>query len=184
MKSIASLRYVTALFELARDKGIIEDAGRVIAAFSRLVKESPDLEALLLNPMIPARKKKEVIIRLTQEDPVPLVEDFFCLLVDKGREQVFLFMEQEFSRLLNEANNVLPTTVQTPVPLDDAFKQALIARFEEKTGKTVELIEEIKPELIAGVRILVGSRMLDGSLKARLQGMKRHLLETSRNGAD
>ena len=180
MTTIAGLRYVTPLFELARDKGILEDVERVVKAFSSLLKESPDLKEVLLNPMISAEKKKEVIIRLTQDDPVPLVEDFFCLLVDKGREPVFLDMDSVFTKLLQEASNIIPATVQSPVALDESLKNELTGRFEQMTGKTVELTEEIKPDLIAGIRVLLGSKMLDASLKTRLQGMRRHLVEASR----
>ena len=184
MTSIAGLRYVTPLFELAQEKGILEDVERVIKAFSKLLKESPDLKGTLLNPRISKEKKKEIIIRLTQDDPVPLAEDFFCLLVDKGREEVFLFMEMVFTKLSQEANNIIPATLQSPKALDEEFTRALTARFEEMTGKTVELTEEVKPDLIAGVRVILGSRMLDGSLKTRLDGMRRHLVEASRKRAE
>jgi F-type H+-transporting ATPase subunit delta len=180
MTSIAGLRYVAPLFELAREKGILEDVERVLKAFSKLINESPDLEELLLNPRISAEKKKEIIIRLTQDDPVPLVEDFFCLLVDKGREPVFLSMDMVFTKLLQEASNIIPATVQSPVALDEDLKNELTGRFEQVTGKTVELTVELKPELIAGIKVFLGSKMLDASLKTRLQGMRRHLVQASR----
>jgi F-type H+-transporting ATPase subunit delta len=70
------------------------------------------------------------------------------------------------------------------VPIEEEYKQALTQRFEEVTGKTVEFEEKVNPELIAGARIMLGSRMLDGSLKARLEGIKRHLIQSSRTAKD
>lgn len=178
MTSIAGLRYVTPLFELAREKQCIEEVEGGIKAISQFLVESPDFKSALLNPQIPAKKKKDIILKVT-EDFNSMLRNFFCLLIDKGREQVFLFLEQEFGRLLRESRNLVSACVESPVPLEGEFKQALSQRLAEMTGKSVELTEEVKPELIAGVRILMGSKMLDGSLKARLEGMRRHLKQAS-----
>ncbi len=177
MTSIAGLRYVKPLFDLARDKEILDQAEDGIKGFSRLMKESPDLESVLLNPRVSAGQKKVIIRELTGEGYHPVIRDFFCLLVDKGREKVLPFLEREFMKLLRESRNIINVTVQSPVSLSDEYKRDLAARFGEFTGKTVELSEVAKPELIAGVRILVGSSMIDGSLKARLDGVRRHLKE-------
>lgn len=179
MTSIAGLRYITPLFELAREKDVVDDVMGSIKAFNELFNESPELKSVLLNPRIPKQKKKDILLKITEEGFLPLLRDFFCLLVDKGRENVFPFLDQEFTRLFRESRNIVTATVETPVPLGDEYKQNLASRFAEQTGKTVELIEETKPELIAGLRITVGSRMLDGTLKARLDGMRRHLKESS-----
>lgn len=180
MTSITGLRYVTPLFELAREKGVLEDVDRSLKSFSRLLEETPELREILLNPMVPAEKKKALILRFTQHDPVPLADNFYRLLVDKQREEIFLHMEQTFTRLLDRARGVAPAVVQTPVPLDETFKAALAEQLGKRTGTTVRLTEEIRPELIGGARIIVGSRMLDGTLRARLEGMRRHLLEAAR----
>jgi F-type H+-transporting ATPase subunit delta len=179
MTSIAGLRYITPLFELAREKDVVDDVMGGIKAFNALFDESVELRSVLLNPRIQKQKKKEIVLKITEEGFLPLLRDFFCLLVDKGRESVFPFLDQEFTRLFRESRNIVSATVESPVPLGDEYKESLASRFAEQTGKTVELIEERRPELIAGVRITVGSRMLDGSLKARLEGMRRHLRESS-----
>jgi F-type H+-transporting ATPase subunit delta len=178
MTSIAGLRYVKPLFELAREESILDEVCDDLQAFAQLLKESRDLEAILLNPQISARQKKQIILKLTEEGTTPLVRDFFCLLVDKGRERFFPYLAKEFEKLLQESKNQVSATVQSPVPLREELKQKLSERFEALTGKTVELVEELKPDLIAGVRILMGSRMLDGSLKARLEGIRRHLKQS------
>ena len=179
MTSIAGLRYITPLFELAKEKDVVDGVMNGIEAFTVLFKESPELKSALLNPRIQKKKKKEILLKITEEGFLPLLRDFFCLLVDKGRESVFPFLEQEFVRLFRESRNIVTATVQTPKPLGDEYKETLASRFAEQTGKTVELIEELEPDLIAGVRITVGSRMLDGSLKVRLEDMRRYLKQSS-----
>ncbi|MFH1999695.1 MAG: ATP synthase F1 subunit delta [Planctomycetota bacterium] len=179
MTSITGLRYVKPLFELAQEGNALDEVGNGIKEFSRLLKEAPELESALLNPQIPAQKKIKIILALTERDFPPLLRNFFCLLVDKGRTQVFLHLEREFNKLLMESRNIISATVQTPVPLDEDYRNDLTRRFEALTGKSVELNEEVKPELIAGVRIMLGSNMIDGSLKARLNNLKRHLRQSS-----
>lgn len=176
MTSIAGLRYVTPLFNLAQEKEVLDDVDKGLREFTKLLKENPELESVFLNPRISIQKKKDIVLKLTEgEIFIPVIRDFLCLLVDKGRERVFLFMAQEFSKLLKDSRNIVSATIQTPVALDDDYKRDLAKRFAEVTGKTVELTEELKPDLIAGVRIMLGSKMLDGSLKARLNGIRRHL---------
>lgn len=178
MVSIAGLRYITPLFELALERDVLDEVGSGLKAFSLLLEENPELKAALLNPRIPVLKKKQIVLKLTEEHFLPLLRDFFCLLMDKRREQVLLHADREYSRLLRESRNIVTATVESPVPLAEEYKQEMTKRFEAMTGKTVELNEEQVPDLIAGVRILLGSRMLDGSLKARLSGMRRHLKQT------
>lgn len=175
MASIVGLKYITPLFELAREKGIVEEIEGNIKDFALLLRESKELDAVFMNPRIPASSKKGIVLKIAGDRFNALFRDFLCLLVDRGREQVFEFLESEFLKLLRESRNILSATVQSPVALADDFKRELAARFAERTGKTVELAEEVKPELIAGIRVLVGSSMLDGSLKARLEGIKFHL---------
>jgi len=176
MTSIAGLRYVAPLFELAKEKEVLDKVEKGLQEFTRLLNENPELEGAFLNPRIPIQKKKQIILKLTEGDEfLPLLKDFLCLLVDKSRERVFLHMGREFSKLLMNSRNIISATVQTPVTLDEDYKRDLAKRFAEITGKTVELTEELKPDLIAGVRIMLGSKMMDGSLKARLNGVKRHL---------
>lgn len=183
MTSIAGLRYVKPLFELAQEGNALDEVENGITAFCKLMKEAPELESALLNPQIPAQKKKQIILKATEKDFPPLLQNFFCLLVDKSRTQVFLHLEREFKNLLMESRNIISATVQSPVALEDDYRKDLTKRFESLTGKTVELNEEVKPDLIAGVRIMLGSKMLDGSLKARLDGLKRHLKQSSAHKA-
>ena len=90
MASIAGLRYIKPLFELAKEKSLTDEVHEGIKAFGRVLEDqvnegSGELEAILLNPRIPAAQKKAILMKMTEGDFPQLLKEFFCLLVDKGR---------------------------------------------------------------------------------------------------
>lgn len=168
------LRYLSALFQISREREIVGDVKDVLTAFSAALEQSLETREFLLNPMVRADQKKAVLLTLL-EGASPLVRDFVCLLVDKGREGVLLYAGEEFDNLYREANNMLVAKVQAAGDLDDSFRDDLSKQLASATGKKVQLVEEKIKELLGGVRVVFGSRMIDASLKGRLERMRRAL---------
>jgi F0F1-type ATP synthase delta subunit len=85
---------------------------------------------------------------------------------------------EEFGRLDRDARGVVVARVQTVARMSDEMRGSVRARLEEATGKSVELVEEQMPDLIGGVRVLIGSKMYDGSVRRRLDDLTAHLFAT------
>ena len=168
------LRYLSALFDLCREQGIVEDVRDNLATLSGLMEEDPKFREVLLDPRI-GRERKKNLIRRIFAGSVSIVGDFVCLLIDKGREEVLEYAGEEFARILRESRNILVAKVQSAVGLDEAFREELKIRLEGLMGKSIELVEERNEELLGGVRVILGSRMIDASLRARLENMRRAL---------
>jgi len=168
------LRYLNALFEICRELEAVEEVLGVLVSLSGAIEESGDLRDFLFNPRMGRKEKKRVLINLLDGAP-PLARDFAGLLVDKGREEVLSYAGEEFGNLLRASRNVLVAQVQVAHALDGGVREDLRKHLGAATGKNVELIEEIKKELLGGVRVIFGSRMIDASLKNRLEKMRRHL---------
>jgi len=168
------LKYLSALFDLCEQKGIVEEIKESLVSLSRLAEESQELREFIHNPRAGKKEKKRVLLEIL-EGGHPLFLNFVCLLVDRGREGVLLFAGDEFSNLLRQSENVLMAHVETVHDFDDAFRADLKARLGSLTGKTIELVEKKNEELLGGIRVIFGSKMIDASVKSRLESMRRIL---------
>ncbi len=168
------LRYLSALFDICRERNTVDEVGDVLASLSGAMKESQELHDFLLNPRINRSEKKRVLLNLLEGAP-SLAKDFACLLIDKGREGILVYAGAEFGNLLRDSNNIMIAKVQVARAFDEPFKEGLRGRLANLTGKNIELVEEIKEDLLGGVRVIFGSKMIDASLRNRLDKMRRTL---------
>lgn len=168
------LRYLSALFDICRERNVVDEVGEVYASLSDAMSESRELHDFLLNPQINRNEKKRVLLSLLEGAP-SLAKDFACLLIDKGREGILVFAGEEFGNLLRASNNIMVAKVQTARAFDETLQQDLKERLANVTGKNIELVEEIKEDLLGGVRVIFGSKMIDASLRNRLEKMRRTL---------
>lgn len=168
-------RYAEALFGLARRKGVLE---QVAADVRRIASElaSPRVRQMLMNPHVD-RHQRLAKLQPAIASAQPMVKSFVALLFGRGREAVLLELGQAFHRLLLDAQGVVEGVAETARPLGDTELDALATRLGAKLGKRVLLTNEVRPELVGGVRVTVGSRRLDHSVAGRLEGLRRHLME-------
>jgi len=168
------LRYLSALFDICRERNVVDEVGDVFTSLSGAVNESQELHDFLLNPRINRNEKKKVLLNLLDGAP-SLAMDFACLLIDKGREGILVYAGEEFANLLRDSNNIMMAKVQAVRAFDENLKEDLKGRLANLTGKNIELVEEIKEDLLGGVRVIFGSKMIDASLRNRLDKMRRTL---------
>jgi F-type H+-transporting ATPase subunit delta len=168
-------RYVEALFNLGVQRG-------ALAAIERDVER---LSAELAKPGVgdfffDARVSIEV--RRAKLEPLlagahELTRNFVNLLFDKRREDVLRRVGAAFhARSLRERGEVEGVALSAR-PLGDAAVARLATALGGRLGKTVRLKNEIRPELVGGVRVIVASRMLDSSVQGRLAGLKKRMEE-------
>ncbi|MFH0947098.1 MAG: ATP synthase F1 subunit delta, partial [Planctomycetota bacterium] len=136
------------------------------------------LPAVLSNPRVQTAARKSILMAAGLDTASDLLQDFVKLCLDHRRPEVIAEAPEEYLRLDREVRGVVLATVQTSGPMGADLRTSVQAKLEEVTGKTIELIEETDPELIGGVRVLIGSRMYDGSLKRRLDDLSAHLQST------
>ncbi len=176
--SLATTRYVKALFAAAEKAGVVEPVRAELEQLAALFEGSAELRAALSHPRVPAETKKTILAAAGLSAATPLVQDFVGLCLDRGRPRVVIEAAEEFSRLVRDARGVVVARVQTVTKMSDEMRRSVLAKLEEVTGKTVELVEEEVPALLGGIRILIGSRMYDGSVRRRIDDLTAHLLST------
>ena len=176
--SLTTTRYVKALFAVADQRGEREQVRDELTQLGGLFEQSADLVAALHNPQLASDAKKRVLDAAGVDTAAQTVRDFVAYCLDRGRAEVVLEAPEEFERLDREARGIVQATVETARPLSDELRGSIQAKLEEVTAKTVEMREETVPELLGGIRVLIGSKMYDGSVRRQLDELTAHLQST------
>lgn len=171
-------RYVKALFAVAEGRGERAALGAELEKLGELFAAAPELSSVISNPRVQTEARKSILMAIGLDTASDLLQDFVKLCLDHGRPEVVAETPEEYLLLDREAQGVVLATVQTADPMGADLRASVQTKLEEVTGKTIELMEETDPELIGGVRVLIGSRMYDGSLKRRLDDLTAHLQST------
>lgn len=169
-------RYVGALFELAEEQGVIDEVRSDIDQLAEAL-EDPTLALYLADARVPVAEKR-VKFGEAIKDFHPLTSNFVQLLFERRREAVLLGAGAAFRRRFLESRGAVEGIVQSARALPADELADLRGALGKLLKKDVLLTNEVEPALVGGVRILVDNRLLDQSVRGRLAGLRRTLLET------
>ena len=169
--TVVARRYASALFSLGRREGgdALGRHGACLAALGEMVVEEPKLGSLLKSPVIGVEEKKGVLGALLDKLGADKTMRNFCfLLADKERLGSLRQIADWYGILLDEANGVLRGKVITAVKLSKEKQAKLKAELAKKSGGDIELAFSVDPEILGGMVLAVGDKVLDSSLRAQL----------------
>jgi len=173
---IVARSYAEALFELGLRVDQLEEFGMALEQVARLLVEVPDLRRLLETPRVSGVQKKAMLREVfSGRIPEPVL-NFLLLTLDRRRQRLIGVMNTSFQGLLDEHMGRAHVTVEVARPLDPMAEEELTARLSRVLGKTVVPHLRIRPELVGGVVFRSGDVVYDGSVRRRLDTMKRRLL--------
>jgi F-type H+-transporting ATPase subunit delta len=169
-------RYALALFQIAKEQqllGVVEEELRVV---KEVFVYNTDLKALLKSSKLTIDKKKEILTTaFTSVNPYVL--NTLMILIDRHREDEIIEVANQFLELANEEKGIADAQVISTRELTDAEREAISATFGAKVGKKSLRIENIvDSELLGGVKLRIGNRIYDGSLRGKLDRLERKLL--------
>jgi F-type H+-transporting ATPase subunit delta len=174
--SMVAKRYALALFQIAKEQkllGVVEEELRVVREVMHYNKE---LSAVLKSSKLSLEKKKEVI-RASFGSVSAYVLNTLLILIDRHREDEIVEVANQFFELANEEAGIAEAEVYSTRELTDAERDAISATFAAKVGKKSLRIENIvDSELLGGVKLRIGNRIYDGSLRGKLDRLERKLL--------
>lgn len=168
-------RYAQALFELARERNLLETVQDDLARVMRGVQESGELKRMLADQLVPAAEKKSVFRKVFGPVVAKETMNFLLLVLDKRRERFLEDMHREFLAFVNDARNIVEAEVRSAVPLSAGELQALQGRLAQASGKEVRLSNRVDPALVGGLVVKIGDRIYDGSVKRRLGDLRQRL---------
>jgi F-type H+-transporting ATPase subunit delta len=170
--SEAASAYARALYDLASLADAVDATDEGLTTAAKAVRGSVDLRAALTDTSVPVEKKRDVLRDIFGAHTTPEVLAVVTLLVERGLAGSLTDVARAFRELAE---------VTTAVPLDDALRGQIAARLEASLGRPVVLRESIDRSILAGIRISVAGRVLDGSVASQLEGVRRAL--NSQGGA-
>lgn len=170
-------RYASALFELAREAGSLDGVDAALSRFLALIDESADLARLVSNPVFTADEQSAALGALLPKAGVDgLAANFLKLIASKRRLFAVHGMVMGFRAKLAAHKGIAAAEVTVAAPLSDKNRAAVLEALQAKSGQSIALSEKVDPSIIGGLIVKMGSRMIDASLKTRLNGMKRAMI--------
>ena len=166
-------RYAASLFELARDEKALDEVGADLDAFAALLDQSPDLARLVRSPVIAAADQTRALSAVLDRAGMGVLTGNFLKLVARNRRLFAIGdMIRSFRQMLAKERGEIAASVTSAEPLTEAQVQALRAALKDAMGKDVTLDRKIDAALIGGLVVQVGSRMIDTSIRTKLNAMK------------
>jgi len=166
-------RYANAVFELARDQKAVDAVSSDLAGLRRAVETSPDLARLVRSPVFSAEDHAKALKAILEKMGVhPLTIKFVLLLAQKRRLFVLNQIITAYESLVAKSRGETEAEVTSARHLKDDEIAELKAVLKSKLGKEPRLHSRIDPTLLGGLIIKVGSRMIDSSLRTKLDGLR------------
>lgn len=171
-------RYAGALLASSRDQGVLAGVAESYAAVLHLAAGNRDLRIFLDSPQVAEREKKELLQQVLGGRIEDVLLRFFFLLIDKNRIEHVQDIGEAFAELVEKEEGVVRARVVTAVPLAEDLAAALRGRLAKMTGKRVILDAKVDPRVIAGVRVTMGDKVLDGTVRTNLDVLRDMLAKT------
>jgi F-type H+-transporting ATPase subunit delta len=172
-------RYALALFSLAQDAHATGEVAAALKSFDALIAESADLQRLVRSPVFSAAEQLKALDALLARAGVAgQAANFIRLVAAKRRLFAIRDMIADYLKLYDAERGVTRAEVTVAGSLSDAHVAALKDALREATrGKEVEVAVKIDPSIIGGLIVKLGSRMVDGSLKTKLNAIRTRMKE-------
>jgi F-type H+-transporting ATPase subunit delta len=177
MEELAEV-YARALFEAAKDDGVLDRAHDELGQFADALDEDRNLQVFLFSPYFSSEEKKDGIRRIVS-DADERVLNFLELLAERHRMPALFRVRRIFDGLWAEENKLLPVVVTSATELDAGLVEDIGKRIEEQTGRRVELSSTVNPDVLGGLMVRVGNMVLDATVRNRLEQLRKQVAKAA-----
>ena len=169
--------YAETLFELARRHDALEPYGEGIDMVAHLIGADAKFRVFLETPRIDDEDKKDVVRRVFVDDLPKHVVNFVLVTIDKRRQRLLRDIAVQYHELLDAHLGREHVQVTVARPVDDATKELIAEKLSVALGKKAIPHIRVQPEIVGGLIVRTGDTIYDGSLRRRLDSMRRRLLQ-------
>ena len=174
---LTARRYAKALLQIGDKQGNVAQLQQELDAVAGAVAAHADLSRLVASPLVLPSKKAEVFEAILATAKVSgTLRNFFRVVAEAGRLNLLADIHRTFADQVDERAGIVEAKVASAQPLSEAQTKALVASLAPRTGKTIRLSWHQDPALLGGVKVQVGSTVLDASLQGQLRQLKTQLL--------
>jgi F-type H+-transporting ATPase subunit delta len=168
--------YARSLFEVARDQGKLDELREQLAQFADALDSNRELAVFFFSPYFSTKEKQEGLERLL-DGPEETFVNFLKLLIENHRMPVIFRTRQQFERLWERENQLLPVEITSAIELDAETTESLGRSIGERAGRKVRLAAHVDPDILGGIVLRVGNSILDASIRNRLEQLRRHVAQ-------
>ncbi len=166
-------RYSRSVFELAVEGDVLDQVSSDLSHLNTWVLESADLAHLFLSPVIDPAHKAKALDTIAEKAGFQLVtRKFLGVLARNGRLPLYASIYTSFVEMMDGHNKTARAHVVTSVPLSAAQAKSLSTALTSVLGAVPNITSEVDPSLLGGIKVKVGSRLFDASLKTKLDSLK------------
>ena len=170
----AAKRWGDSLYELARTEGLEERILGELDMAAACIADEPDYLRLLSTIAVP-KKERCALLQKAFEGAHPYVINFLSLLCENGFLAELSGCIRAYRDLYNLDHGIAEATVTSALPLSDDERERLVRKLAAMTGKTVVLNEKTDPAVVGGLRVTIGGKRLDGTVRRRLDKLREDM---------
>jgi len=174
-RDTAPRRYAEAAFEVAMRDGTLERWRAELDLAASIVGDPRALD-MLANPAIPIESRTSALEQMLGDRLSDQADNLMRLLLRRGRIEDLPRVATEFRRLDDQRQGITHATATSATALTDEETRGLTARLEQSTGGRIALDVEVDPSLLGGIVVRVGDRLIDGSVRGRLERLRNQLI--------
>lgn len=171
-------RYALALYEVAEEKGKVQQYLEDLREICDLIRNNNDFYEVIKHPQISTKKKKRTFINIFKGHIDEELLSFLLILIEKDR---ILYLEEKLKAMEKidlERKNTITGIVKTTVPLTEEEFNNLVKTLEEKYNKHIILKQEIDESILGGIYVRINNDVIDGTIKSKLSELKDLMLKT------
>ena len=168
--------YAEALFKIGKEQNSIDKLYVQLRDVCQIIKESNDLKTFLENPLINTNDKKEIIYKIFGKGFDLQIINILNLLADNKRMKLINTIYFSYEKLYEEIAKIQKITVISAVELNNDSKNRLENIIKFKIGQTIIPTYKIKKEIIGGLIIKIGDKIIDLSLNSKINNMEKQLI--------
>jgi F-type H+-transporting ATPase subunit delta len=177
MAKLVSKTYSSALFEVALEENMIDPILAEYAVVKQSIDDNPDFYEILVSPRVPLEEKKQILDTTYGNQISEILLNFFKLLMDKKRSQAILEVYDDFKALVDDHKGNVVAKVESVIELSAEEIKNLEDKLNTLTGKNVSVNNVINPDIMGGLVVKVGDKIIDGSVRRKLDSMKHELAQ-------
>lgn len=176
MIEIASKRYSQSLFEAALEQGKLDLTFEELAGLKRVIEDNQAFFKVLEYPFITLNEKNKIINEVFSKGFDMIICDFLKVLIEKDRVYILNEVLKDFEELYYDYKHLLKVQVTTAFELEEDYKERLANKLKEVFKQDVVMDVRVDPEIFGGLYIKAKDKVIDASVKGKLDRMKDNLL--------
>lgn len=177
--STVARSYAEALFALGEKHGAHDELAAGLNTLVSLLDSDRTIRTFLETPKIDVRRKQRALRGALEAQAAPLFMNFVLVVLQKRRQRLFRDIAREYGRLLDEKMNRIHAQVTLAHEPDEATEGTITRELERITGRSVVPHVHVNPEILGGIIVRYGDRVMDGSLRRRLRDLRHRLVEVA-----